>query len=103
MTGTDSSRRSELFLEIAEARARVAQLEQQLAALAAPDPLSGQPSSTTTPADDDANGGNAAKGNRKQWPLSLREYKRYGRQMLVSQVGLPGPSPLTARPRSRAC
>jgi adenylyltransferase/sulfurtransferase len=103
MPGPDSSRRSELLRELAEARARVAQLEQQLAALAAPDALSEQSTSTTTPADNETSGGNAAKRTRKQWPLSLREYKRYGRQMLVSQVGLPGPSPLTARPRSRAC
>ncbi|KAJ6171783.1 hypothetical protein N7470_000850 [Penicillium chermesinum] len=37
-------------------------------------------------------------GNRKeariaykqQWPLEQEEYKRYGRQMIVSQIGLPG-------------
>lgn len=29
---------------------------------------------------------------RSSWPLGPEEYKRYGRQMIVSQVGLPGES-----------
>ncbi|KAJ5457728.1 hypothetical protein N7475_009116 [Penicillium sp. IBT 31633x] len=29
-------------------------------------------------------------GEEKQWPLLQEEYKRYGRQMIVSQVGLKG-------------
>lgn len=26
----------------------------------------------------------------REWPLSAEEYRRYGRQMIVSQIGLPG-------------
>lgn len=29
-------------------------------------------------------------GEGKRWPLLQEEYKRYGRQMIVSQVGLKG-------------
>jgi adenylyltransferase/sulfurtransferase len=29
-------------------------------------------------------------GEGRQWPLLQEEYKRYGRQMIVSQVGLKG-------------
>lgn len=29
-------------------------------------------------------------GDSRRWPLLQEEYKRYGRQMIVSQVGLKG-------------
>ena len=29
-------------------------------------------------------------GEERRWPLLQEEYKRYGRQMIVSQVGLKG-------------
>jgi adenylyltransferase/sulfurtransferase len=28
--------------------------------------------------------------SERKWPLSAEEYQRYGRQMIVSQIGLPG-------------
>lgn len=28
--------------------------------------------------------------HERKWPLSAEEYKRYGRQMIVSQIGLQG-------------
>ncbi|KAJ5722728.1 hypothetical protein N7488_000763 [Penicillium malachiteum] len=31
-----------------------------------------------------------AENSQSRWPLLQEEYKRYGRQMIVSQVGLPG-------------
>ena len=36
----------------------------------------------------------AQNGEGRRWPLLQEEYKRYGRQMIVSQVGLKGRSPL---------
>ncbi|BGP27853.1 URM1 activating enzyme [Rhodotorula toruloides] len=90
MADASSSRRSRLLHELDEARARVAELEEQLAALSASASQSEQSSSMTAAADARLNGAAATNSERKQWPLSLREYKRYGRQMLVSQIGLPG-------------
>ncbi|BGP35597.1 hypothetical protein JCM10296v2_007438 [Rhodotorula toruloides] len=90
MDPASSSKRSQLLYELDEARARVAQLEDQLAALSASDLQSGQSSSTATRTEKQANGPGAVNVKKGEWPLSLREYKRYGRQMLVSQIGLPG-------------
>ena len=35
----------------------------------------------------------AAKAKSTRWPMEDEEYARYGRQMIVPQVGLPGGSP----------
>ncbi|EED18770.1 molybdenum cofactor biosynthetic protein (CnxF), putative [Talaromyces stipitatus ATCC 10500] len=32
----------------------------------------------------------SSKHSERKWPLSAEEYQRYGRQMIVSQIGLPG-------------
>ncbi|BGP11612.1 hypothetical protein JCM10049v2_007522 [Rhodotorula toruloides] len=90
MEASSSSTRSQILNELKEARARVAQLEEQLAALPASDSQSGQSSSTAASDGGRPNGAITANRKKKEWPLSLREYKRYGRQMLVSQIGLPG-------------
>lgn len=34
--------------------------------------------------------GEAVPTSSHKWPLSAEEYQRYGRQMIVSQIGLPG-------------
>lgn len=34
--------------------------------------------------------GERRDGPGQKWPLSLEEYKRYGRQMIVPQVGIQG-------------
>ncbi|GAA6027156.1 hypothetical protein JCM8097_002438 [Rhodosporidiobolus ruineniae] len=87
---------SELLHELEQARQRVAQLEAELAAF--PSSSSTQPPSSSQTADH-AQGAlreavtEEAKGKEersREWPLSLREYKRYGRQMMLSGVGLPG-------------
>jgi adenylyltransferase/sulfurtransferase len=44
-------------------------------------------SESTTPA---ANRDKGQNGAEPRWPLLPEEYGRYGRQMIVSQVGLPG-------------
>lgn len=42
-------------------------------------------------------------GEEKQWPLLQEEYKRYGRQMIVSQVGLKGKSTRKANGDIQKC
>ncbi|GAA5883040.1 hypothetical protein JCM16303_006804 [Sporobolomyces ruberrimus] len=79
--------RSEILSEILSARTRLAQLEAELASLAQPEASSKNASTSSTST---SNGSKTATENNKQWPLSLREYKRYGRQMLITPVGLPG-------------
>ena len=32
----------------------------------------------------------SSEHSERKWPLSAEEYQRYGRQMIVSQIGLPG-------------
>lgn len=32
----------------------------------------------------------SSEHSERRWPLSAEEYQRYGRQMIVSQIGLPG-------------
>ena len=38
------------------------------------------------------NSSEAKDTSARRWPLEQEEYKRYGRQMIVSQIGLPGKS-----------
>ncbi|GAA6062530.1 hypothetical protein JCM10212_001580 [Sporobolomyces blumeae] len=83
-----SRTRTSILADIEAAKLRLAQLEQELLSLpdlAPPSPT--RPArATPSPSDDAA----LDRGARWEWPLSLREYKRYGRQMLISPVGLPG-------------
>lgn len=66
----------------ASLRAQIAATESQLSALRqeleAAEKLRGE----TVPA--------SSEHPERKWPLSAEEYQRYGRQMIVSQIGLPG-------------
>lgn len=68
-------------------RAQIAATEAQLSALKeeleATEKLRGV---TTTETSQPSN----EQSSTNKWPLSLEEYKRYGRQMIVSQIGLQG-------------
>jgi len=69
-----------LRAQIAAAEAQLAGLKRDLAnaeAAAKPAGSTGNPSESQT-------------GTGSRWPLLQEEYKRYGRQMIVSQVGLQG-------------
>ncbi|GAA5830373.1 hypothetical protein JCM3766R1_002697 [Sporobolomyces carnicolor] len=83
---SNSRTRAEVLSDLSSARVRIAQLEAELASLSS-SPSSLDPSSATATRSDHA----PSSGQpRTEWPLSLREYKRYGRQMLITPVGLPG-------------
>ncbi|GAA5869203.1 hypothetical protein JCM3774_003979 [Rhodotorula dairenensis] len=84
--------RYKLLAELAAARAAVARLE------AALDAVSPHRDSTST-ARHGADSGRTSAGQDvpklrkaapRDWPLGLREYMRYGRQMMLPQVGLEG-------------
>jgi adenylyltransferase/sulfurtransferase len=68
-------------------RAQIAATESQLSALKqeleAAEKLRGE----TEPTSNDH--------SQHKWPLSAEEYQRYGRQMIVSQIGLPGKPQIT--------
>lgn len=88
-----ASNREELLAELEQARQRVQQLEAALdkVTLAKP-PVSSSTPSATARADDTAT---PSKRTRREWPLGLREYMRYGRQMMLPQIGLAGePAPV---------
>ncbi|BGP15487.1 hypothetical protein JCM10213_005754 [Rhodosporidiobolus nylandii] len=97
MPNSASRTRAAVAHELEQSRAHVAQLEAELAAFPSPSP---PPPLQTAPApvepleQDGApvQSDSKQEGNvpRRDWPLSLREYKRYGRQMMLSGVGLPG-------------
>ncbi|GAA5980149.1 hypothetical protein JCM11641_006929 [Rhodosporidiobolus odoratus] len=79
--------------ELEQARSRVAQLEAELAALTSSDPLKTATAHVEQHeelADVDEGTTKTTTEGVRQWLLSLREYKRYGRQMMLSQVGLSG-------------
>ncbi|GAA5970261.1 hypothetical protein JCM3765_000975 [Sporobolomyces pararoseus] len=80
-----SRSRSEILSEISQAQSRLAQLEAELASLPTSSSQNLSISSSVTP-----NGTGTVAAGKQEWPLSLREYKRYGRQMLINPVGLPG-------------
>ncbi|OKL62044.1 Adenylyltransferase and sulfurtransferase uba4 [Talaromyces atroroseus] len=69
-------------LKCASLRAQIAATEFQLSALKqeleATEALRGAPSQSST------------ECSERKWPLSAEEYKRYGRQMIVSEIGLHG-------------
>ncbi|GAA5842949.1 hypothetical protein JCM9279_004039 [Rhodotorula babjevae] len=87
MAGTTSRTRSQVEAELVQARARVAHLEDELRTTSSTGPPSTSSSSlasTSSPPDD------ASTSTASTLSLSLREYRRYGRQMMLPQVGLPG-------------
>jgi adenylyltransferase/sulfurtransferase len=43
-----------------------------------------------------------ADGNKSKWPLLQEEYKRYGRQMIVEQIGLKGTAFDSRHPAGKA-
>jgi adenylyltransferase/sulfurtransferase len=74
----------------ASLRAQISATEEQLAGLKrdlANAERAQSESATTTTAGNEHNDRN---GQARRWPLLQEEYKRYGRQMIVSQVGLKG-------------
>ena len=74
----------------ASLRAQISATEEQLAGLRrdlANAEQAQSESATTTTAGNEHNDRN---GQARRWPLLQEEYKRYGRQMIVSQVGLKG-------------
>ncbi|POY73143.1 hypothetical protein BMF94_3836 [Rhodotorula taiwanensis] len=84
-----ASDREQLLAELEQARQRVQQLEAALdkVTLAKPPVSSSTPSATARGDDDTAT---PSKRTRREWPLGLREYMRYGRQMMLPQIGLAG-------------
>jgi adenylyltransferase/sulfurtransferase len=44
---------------------------------------------------EDTDKNNSSSGSTNNLPLSLEEYKRYGRQMIMPEIGLQGTTPLT--------
>jgi adenylyltransferase/sulfurtransferase len=76
----------------ASLRAQIAATETQLATLK--QELEAAEKTAAAAATGKTNGASsevpAENGNKRKWPLSGEEYKRYGRQMIVPQVGLQG-------------
>jgi adenylyltransferase/sulfurtransferase len=75
----------------ASLRAQITATEEQLAGLkrdlAEAEQAAQSESATIITAGNERNDRN---GQERRWPLLQEEYKRYGRQMIVSQVGLKG-------------
>ncbi|GAA5824234.1 hypothetical protein JCM3770_004341 [Rhodotorula araucariae] len=76
---------AQITLELESARGLVAQLEAELATAS-----SAPPPAPVSAAQGQDKGARGMDGDNAELPLSLREYRRYGRQMMLSQVGLPG-------------
>lgn len=73
----------------ASLRAQIAITEAQLAGLKRD--LARAESQAAAKSDNTESAGSGeGPGLQYPWPLLQEEYKRYGRQMIVSQVGLPG-------------
>lgn len=75
--------------EMDDLRQRIAATEAQLASLKEDLAALEQKSNAAENVEGVYNGKGVTKTDRK-WPLSLEEYKRYGRQMVVPQVGIQG-------------
>ncbi|KAJ5522655.1 hypothetical protein N7513_013228 [Penicillium frequentans] len=82
--GKDENTCATLRAEIAATEAQLARLKRDL--VSAEDRAVAN-SESTSPA---ANRNKGQNGSESRWPLLPEEYGRYGRQMIVSQVGLPG-------------
>ncbi|GAA5822573.1 hypothetical protein JCM5353_005485 [Sporobolomyces roseus] len=86
MAARPARTRSDILEDIQQARTRLDQLETELASL----PSSSSSANQSIPSTTASNRVEAARKSEKVLPLSLREYKRYGRQMLINPIGLPG-------------
>lgn len=80
----------------ASLRAQIAATEAQLAALKK-ELEAAEKTAAAAAATAKTNGAAGARplenGHKRKWPLSGEEYKRYGRQMIVPQIGLQGRYP----------
>lgn len=90
-----SADRDQLLAELAAARATVARLEAALDAVN----LDRDKSTTSDAANGQHHAPTPRKAVARDWPLDLREYMRYGRQMMLPQIGLDGQSLITVCPR----
>jgi len=76
-------------------RAQITATETQLAALKQELEAAEKSAVAATAKTNGASGGLLSKNEQtRKWPLSGEEYKRYGRQMIVPQIGLQGQCPL---------
>lgn len=82
--GKDEDTCASLRAEIAAAEAELARLKHDLVSA---EQQAAANSESTNPA---ANRDKDQNGSASRWPLHPEEYGRYGRQMIVSQIGLPG-------------
>ncbi|KAJ5915018.1 hypothetical protein N7504_003901 [Penicillium tannophilum] len=82
--GKDGNTCATLRAEIAATEAQLARLKLDLVSA---EEQAAANSESTNPA---ANRDKGQNGSESRWPLLPEEYGRYGRQMIVSQVGLPG-------------
>lgn len=74
----------------ASLRAQIAATEAQLAGLKQDLQRAENQAAANSEADPAGNGREEQNTSASPWPLLQEEYKRYGRQMIVSQIGLPG-------------
>lgn len=78
--------RDQLLAELAAARATVARLEAALDKVN----LDRDNSRSSNVANEERHAPRPRKAAARDWPLDLREYMRYGRQMMLPQIGLDG-------------
>lgn len=76
----------------ASIRAQIAATEAQLAGLKQDLQRAENQAAANSETDPAGNGSEEQNTSASPWPLLQEEYKRYGRQMIVSQIGLPGES-----------
>lgn len=72
--------------QIAATEKQLQELKNQLAGLEADDKADTQPAQP----DDDEDPKKPREGEIPKWPLTQEEYNRYGRQMIVSSIGIQG-------------
>lgn len=73
---------SALRRQIADAETQLASLKLQLLSIEGKDDNSKDPEVTEEES--------LVTHDESKWPMSLEEYKRYGRQMIVSDIGIQG-------------
>ena len=82
---------SDLEVTCASLRAKIAATEAQLARLKQDLASAEEAAAAKSNSAESSEGSQQAQTRREpRWPLLQEEYKRYGRQMIVSQVGLEG-------------
>ncbi|KAJ5758403.1 hypothetical protein N7520_005559 [Penicillium odoratum] len=81
--GSSDETCASLQAAIAAAEAQLANLKRDLA-------NAEEQAGNSESANPAANRGEGQNGSESRWPLLPEEYRRYGRQMIVPQVGLPG-------------